>query len=70
MAAILQTLSSDAISRIEKIRIFIKISVKIVPKDSIDNNPTLVWAMAWRRIGDKPLSELMLTRFTYVHMRY
>ena len=26
--------------------------------------------MAWRRIGDKPLSETMLTRFTDAYMRY
>ena len=48
----------------EKSYIFIKISLKIVPKGQIDNNPALVHIMAWRRIGDKPLSESMLTRFT------
>ena len=26
--------------------------------------------MAWRRIGDKPLSEPMLTRFAYTYMRH
>ena len=30
---------------------------------SINNNPVLVQIMAWPRIGDKPLSEPMLTRF-------
>ena len=34
--------------------ISIKISLKFVPKSSIDNNPALVWIMAWHRIGDKP----------------
>ena len=29
-----------------------------------NSNPALVYIVAWRRIGDKPLSELMLTRFT------
>ena len=32
----------------------IQISMKFVPKSSIDNKPALVQVMAWRRIGDKP----------------
>ena len=40
--------------------IFIWISLKIIHKDRIDNNPALVQIMAWRRIGDRPLSEPML----------
>ena len=36
----------------------------------IDNKPTLVWIMAWRWIDDKPLSELMLIRFTDAYMRH
>ena len=40
--------------------ILIKISLMFVPKNSIDNIPTLVQIMAWRRPGDKPLSEPML----------
>ena len=36
--------------------------MKFVPKGPIDNNPALVEIMAWRRIGDKPLSEQILTR--------
>ena len=46
----------------EKFRILIKISLKFVPRGPIDN-PALVSIMAWRRIGDKPLSEPMLTQF-------
>ena len=34
-----------------------KNSVKFVLKGPIDNNPALVYIMAWRRIGEKPLSE-------------
>ena len=34
-----------------------KISLKFVPKGPINNNPALVQVMAWRRPGDKPLSE-------------
>ena len=43
----------------EKFCILIKISLKIVPKGLIDNNAALVQVMAWRRTGDKPLSEPM-----------
>ena len=44
----------------ENVRISIKISLKFVPKGPINNNPALVQIMAWRRPGDKPLSELMM----------
>ena len=45
----------------EKFCILIKFSLKFAPKGPIDNNPALVQIMAWRRIGDKPLSEPILT---------
>ena len=38
----------------------IKSSLKFVPKGSINNIPALVQIMAWRRPGDKPLSEPMM----------
>ena len=38
----------------------IKISLKFVPKGSINNIPALVQIMALRRPGDKPLSEPMM----------
>ena len=40
--------------------ISIKNSLKIAPKVLINNIPALVQIMAWRRPGDKPLSEPML----------
>ena len=46
----------------------IQISQKFVPRSSIDKKPALVQVMAWRRTGDKPLPELMLTQFTDVYM--
>ena len=46
----------------ENIRISIKISLKFVPKGLINNIPPLVLIMAWRRPGDKPLSEPMMVR--------
>ena len=40
--------------------IAINISLKFVPKGPINNIPSLVLIMAWRRPGDKPLSEPMM----------
>ena len=42
------------------VKILIEISLKFVPKGPINNIPALVQIMAWRRPGDKPLSEPML----------
>ena len=44
----------------ENVWISNKISLKFVPKGQINNIPALVQIMAWRRPGDKPLSEPML----------
>ena len=44
----------------ENVWIPIKISLKFVPKDPINNIPALVRIMAWRRPGDKPLTESMM----------
>ena len=44
----------------ENVLTSIKISLKFVPKGQINNIPTLVQVMAWRRPGDKPLSEPMM----------
>ena len=47
--------------------IAIKISRKFVPKGLINNIPALVQIMAWRRPGDKPLSEpMMVSLLTYM----
>ena len=46
----------------ENVWIPIKISLKFVPKGPINNIPALVQIMAWRRPGDKPLSEPMMVR--------
>ena len=43
--------------------ISIKISLKFVPKGPINNIPALVQIMAWRRPGDKPLSQPMMVNF-------
>ena len=44
----------------ENTSISINISLKFVPEDRINNIPALVQIMAWRRLGDKPLSEPMM----------
>ena len=57
--------ADDTFKRIflnENNRISIKMSLKFVPKGLINNIPALVLIMAWRRPGDKPLSEPMMVR--------
>ena len=44
----------------ENARISLKKSLKFVPRVRINNIPALVQIMAWRRSGDKPLSEPMV----------
>ena len=46
------------------------ISLKFVPRGPIDSYPWLVQLMAWRRTGDKTLSESMMTQFTDAYMRH
>ena len=44
----------------ENIRMSINDSLKFVPKSRMNHIPVLVQIMAWRRLGDKPLSEPMM----------
>ena len=48
----------------ENVWISLKISLRFVPKGLINNIPALVQIMAWRRPGDKPLSEPMLLLYS------
>ena len=51
----------------ENVWISIKISLKFVPRGPINNVPKLVQIMAWRRPGDKSLSELVVVSLlTYI----
>ena len=52
----------------EKFCIVIQTSAKLIPKVLIDSKWELVQVMAWRWIGDKPLSEPVLTWFTDAYM--
>ena len=64
-------LADDIFKRIfvnENIRISIQISLKFVSKSLIDNKSVLVQVMAWRRTGDKPLPEAMMTQFTAAYI--
>ena len=48
----------------KNIWISIIISLKLIPKVPIDNTPSLVQVMSWRRTGHKPLSEPIVAEFT------
>ena len=61
----------------ENVCISIKISLMFVPKGAINNIPALVQIMAWRRPGDKPLSEPMMVNLlmkslleTYIYLHF
>ena len=70
MAAILSDDNFKYIFLNENDKIPIRISLKFVSRGSIVNKPALVQVMAWRRTGDKPLPELMLTQSTDAYMRH
>ena len=51
----------------ENVWIALKISLEYIPKIRINNIPALVQIMAWRRPGDKPLSEpMMVSLLTHI----
>ena len=54
----------------ENIWISIKILPKFFPKGQINSIPSLVQIMAWRRPGDKSLSEPMMTYVIDTYMRH
>ena len=54
----------------ENVWIPIKVSLKFVPIGPINNIPALVQIMAWRRTGDKPLSEPIMTQFNDAYIRH
>ena len=70
MSVILAGGNFKCIFFIEKDRNHIQISLKFVPKCPIDNKPAMFQVMAWRRAGDKPLPEPMLTWFTDAYMQH
>ena len=52
----------------ENVWILTKISLKFVARGPVYNIPALVLIMAWRRPGDKPLSEPMMVLSTDAYM--
>ena len=54
----------------ENFYILMKISQRSIPEGLIDNKSALVQIMAWRRTGDKALSEPMLAYVTDACMRH
>ena len=70
MADILADDISNCIFLNENDRIPIQISLKYVSMSPIYNKSVLVQAMAWRRTGDKPLPESMMTQFIDAYMRH
>ena len=68
MSAIMADSNFKCIFLNENDRTPIQISPQSVPRSPIDNKPALVQVMAWRRTGDKPLPELMLTQLTDAFM--
>ena len=41
--------------------------MKYVPVSHVANKPAIVLIMAWRRTGEKPLSEPMMVLFDYAY---
>ena len=68
MVVISQTTFSSALSW--KTVYFDSNYTEFVPSSPFDNKWASIQVMDWRRIGDKPLSEPMLTRFIDAHMRH
>ena len=65
MDVISQTTFSNTFSRMKMYK-FLEISLKFSREVRIYNIPALVQIMAWRRSGDKPLSEsLMVSLLTH-----
>ena len=66
MATISQATFSNIFSTMN-VWIALKASLKFVPKVWINNIPALVQIMAWRQLGDKPLSEpMMVSLLTHI----
>ena len=70
MAAILAEDIFKCIFLNENDRLSIQISLKYVPRSPIYNKPALVQVMAWRRTGNKPLPDPMMTQFTDTYMQH
>ena len=70
MTTISQTISSNAFSWMNKFEFWWKNHWSLFLRVWFNNNPALVYIMAWRRIGDNPLSEAMMPRFIAAYLQH
>ena len=70
MAEILRPRQNDRHFPDDIFKCIFLISLKFVAKGQINNIPALVQVMAWRRPGDKPLSEPMGVQSIDAYMRH
>ena len=54
----------------ENVKKLIQISLRFVPRCSFHDKSSLVSKMAWRRLGDKPLSKPTMNKFIDAYMRH
>ena len=67
IATISQMTFSNAFSWMTTYEFHLRFLLKFILKITTNNNPALVQIMAWRRPGDKPLSEpMMVSLLTYI----
>ena len=70
MTAIFQTTFPNVFTLEVNVSISIQISLKLVPKGSINNISALLQIMAWHRTAAKPLSEAMMVQLPDAYMRH
>ena len=70
MSAISQTTFPNAFSWMKSFVFWFKCHLKFVSKCPVDNKWVLIEVMAWRRTGNTPLSEPMLTQFADAYLRH
>ena len=68
MAAILADNIYKCIFLNENDKIVIQISLKLVSRSPVNNNPALVLILAWSRTGEKPLPEPMMIQFSDIYV--
>ena len=69
MVDILQMTTWNAFYLIKKNVFWLKFHWSLIPEVQLTNKATLVQVMAWRKTGDKPLPEQIMTQFTNANMR-
>ena len=69
MSTILQTAFLKLIFLYVRYSVLFKISLKLLPKEQVNNMSALVQVIAWHTIDEKPSFETMLTTFTDAYTR-